>query len=144
MRGRWLGVVVGAGVGKLLPAPAGMVLGMTGFGKSFSVMQMMAGIMLRWPQDDLVIIVSLSGETPSAVEFAQLLRLRDIPFISIIRLHDNTLAGLSTVNLYVSPAEFQLYAEADRPQFKSMMPYFLLVEIWYVKYKIYLQKTLEE
>ena len=41
---------------KLLPAPAGMVLGMTGFGKSFSVMQMMAGIMLRWPQDDLVII----------------------------------------------------------------------------------------
>ena len=95
-------------------------------------------------KDDLVIIVSLSGETPSAVEFAQLLRLRDIPFISIIRLHDNTLAGLSTVNLYVSPAEFQLYAEADRPQFKSMMPYFLLVEIWYVKYKIYLQKTLEE
>lgn len=41
---------------KLLPAPAGMVLGMTGFGKSFAVMQMMAGIMLRWPQDDLVII----------------------------------------------------------------------------------------
>ena len=41
---------------KLLPAPAGMVLGMTGFGKSFAVMQMMAGIMLRWPEDDLVII----------------------------------------------------------------------------------------
>lgn len=33
-----------------------MVLGMTGFGKSFAVMQMMAGIMLRWPEDDLVII----------------------------------------------------------------------------------------
>ena len=29
---------------------------MTGFGKSFAVMQMMAGIMLRWPEDDLVII----------------------------------------------------------------------------------------
>lgn len=41
---------------KLLPAPAGMVLGMTGFGKSFAVMQMMAGIMLRWPEDDLVVI----------------------------------------------------------------------------------------
>ena len=41
---------------KLLPAPAGMVLGMTGFGKSFAVMQMMTGIMLRWPEDDLVVI----------------------------------------------------------------------------------------
>ena len=41
---------------KLMPAPAGMVLGMTGFGKSFAVMQMMAGIMLRWPEDDLVVI----------------------------------------------------------------------------------------
>lgn len=29
---------------------------MTGFGKSFAVMQMMAGIMLRWPEDDLVIM----------------------------------------------------------------------------------------
>lgn len=33
---------------KLLPAPAGMVLGMTGYGKSFSVMQMVTNIMLRW------------------------------------------------------------------------------------------------
>ena len=41
---------------KLMPAPAGMVLGMTGFGKSFAVMQMMTGIMLRWPEDDLVVI----------------------------------------------------------------------------------------
>lgn len=41
---------------KLLPAPAGMVLGMTGYGKSFSVMQMVSSIMLRWPDDDIVLI----------------------------------------------------------------------------------------
>lgn len=41
---------------KLLSAPSGMVLGMTGYGKSFAVMQMMAGIMLRWPEDDIVVI----------------------------------------------------------------------------------------
>lgn len=41
---------------KLLPAPAGMVLGMTGYGKSFSVMQMVTNIMLRWPDDDIVLI----------------------------------------------------------------------------------------
>lgn len=77
------------------------------------------------------------------MEFSRLLQLRDVPLISITRLHDNTLAGLSTVNLYISPAVFHLYDEAGRPQFQSMMPYFLLVEIWYVKYKIYLQKAAE-
>lgn len=41
---------------KLLPAPAGIVLGMTGYGKSFSVMQMVTNIMLRWPDDDIVLI----------------------------------------------------------------------------------------
>ena len=51
-----------------------------------------------------------------------------------------------TVNLYVSPARFQLDKEGDgRPPFQSMMPYFLLLEIWYVKYRMYLhQKELEE
>ena len=94
-------------------------------------------------KDDLVIIVSLSGETPLAVEFAELLQMREIPLISITRLHDNTLASLSTVNLYVSPAVFRIYEDEDHPQFESMMTYFLLVEIWYVKYKLYLQKNLD-
>ncbi len=102
-----------------------------------------ASILRTLTKDDLVVIVSLSGETPLAVEFSRLLQLRDVPLISITRLHDNTVAGLSTVNLYISPAVFHLYNEPDRPQFQSMMPYFLLVEIWYVKYKLYLQQSLE-
>ena len=55
--------------------------------------------------------------------------------ISITKLHDNTLASLSTVNLYISPAEFQLYDAEDGKHisFKSMMPYFMLIEVWYVK-----------
>lgn len=88
-------------------------------------------------KDDLVIMVSLSGETPLAVEFAQKLQLKEVPLISITQLRDNTLASLSTENLYVMPAFFQLYEEEDRPQYQSMMPYFLLIEIWYVKYKMF-------
>ena len=90
-------------------------------------------------KDDLFIIVSFSGESPAVKELAQALKLRDIPFISITRLHDNTLASLSTVNFYVSPARFQLYdKEDDHVAFQSMMPYFILTEIWYVKYCMYL------
>ena len=96
-------------------------------------------------RDDIFIFVSLSGETPIVVDFARELKLRDIQFISITQLHDNTLASLSTVNLYVSPAQFQLYADDDeRPPFKSMMPYFMLVEIWYVKYRLYLQRQKQQ
>ena len=89
----------------------------------------------------LIIFVSLSGETWSALESARELRLRDVPIISITQLHDNTLASLSTTNLYVSPALFQLYsADEERTPYKSMMPYFMLIELWYVKYRLYLQE----
>lgn len=87
-------------------------------------------------EEDLFIFVSLSGETPLVVEFAQKLKLGGIPFISITKLHDNTLAGLSTVNLYITPADFNIQDEEITPvSFKSMLPYFMLIEIWYVKYR---------
>lgn len=97
-------------------------------------------------KDDLFIIVSLLGETPTVVEFARELQLRDIPLISITKLHDNTLASLSTVNLYISPAEFQLYDAEDGKHisFKSMMPYFMLIEVWYVKYRMYVHRLKEK
>ena len=95
--------------------------------------------------DDVFIFVSLSGETTLAVEAARELKLRDIPIISITQLHDNTLASLSTANMYVSPAQFQIYdADEERAPYKSMMPYFVLIEIWYIKYRLYLQKLKEK
>jgi len=53
-------------------------------------------------------------------------------------LHDNSLASLSTENLYITPAIFQLYEVGEnKTPYESMSPYFLLIEIWYVKYKLY-------
>ena len=98
-------------------------------------------VMQTVTRDDLFIIVSLSGETHSVIDFAQQLRWREIPLISITKLHDNTLASLSNVNLYVSPASFQLYqSSAMQVPYQSMMPYFMLLEIWYLKYQIHLQQ----
>ena len=89
-------------------------------------------------KDDLFIIVSFSGESPAVTELGHLLKARDIPFISITRLHDNTLASLSTVNFYISPGQFQLYdKDEERVPFQSMMPYFVLIEVWYVNYCMY-------
>ncbi|MEG2037732.1 MAG: DUF87 domain-containing protein, partial [Ruthenibacterium sp.] len=52
---------------KLLPAPAGAVLGKTGFGKSVAIKLMMIGIALRWPDDD-VIVIDPEGEYGPVVE----------------------------------------------------------------------------
>ena len=115
-----------------------LIYDISGRAEFYSILEMLT-------PDDLFVFVSLSGESPTVTEFGSELRLRDIPFISITKLHDNTLASLSTVNLYVSPATFRLYEGSDeRPAFQSMMPYFLLVETWYVKYRLYVQRQENE
>ena len=89
-------------------------------------------------KDDLFIIVSLSGESHLVTEFSLQLSLKGVPLISITRLHENTLASRSTENLYVFSEQFELNDESQLP-FKTMSAYFLLVEIWYVNYRIYVK-----
>lgn len=90
-------------------------------------------------KDDLFIIVSLSGESHLVTEFSLQLELKGIPLISITRLHENTLASRSIENLYVFSEQFQLNEESQLP-FKTMSAYFLLVELWYVNYRIYVKR----
>ena len=91
-------------------------------------------------KDDLFIFVSLSGESERVVEFAEQLSLKGVPILSITEMRHNTLASRSTENLYVMPAEFALPENEARLQFKSMLAYFLLLEIWYVHYRLYVQE----
>ena len=92
-------------------------------------------------KDDVFIFVSLSGESHHVVEFSSQLQLKGIPLISITTLHENTLASRSTENLYIFSEEFQVN-EPEQTPFKSMFTYFLLIEIWYVNYRVFV-KNLE-
>ena len=89
-------------------------------------------------KDDLFIIVSLGGESHYVAEFSLQLQLKGIPLISVTKLHDNTLASRSTENLYVFSEQFQVNDDSQLP-FKTMSSYFLLLEIWYVNYRIYVK-----
>ena len=86
------------------------------------------------------ILISLSGESERVVEFADQLHLKGVPILSITEMRHNTLAAQSTENLYVMPAEIGLAENEQRLQFKSMLAYFLLLEIWYVHYRLYVQE----
>lgn len=94
-------------------------------------------------KDDLFIFISLSGESERVVEFADRLNLKGVPILSITEMRHNALAARSTENLYVMPAEFALPENEARLQFKSMLAYFLLLEIWYVHYRLYVQEREE-
>ena len=91
-------------------------------------------------KDDLFIFISLSGESERVVEFADRLTLKGVPILSITEMRHNALAARSTENLYVMPAEIGLAENEARLQFKSMLAYFLLLEIWYVHYRLYVQE----
>ena len=90
--------------------------------------------------DDLFIFISLSGESERVVEFADRLALKGVPILSITEMRHNALACRSTENLYVTPAAFDLPENEERMQFKSMLAYFLLLEIFYVHYRLYVQE----
>ena len=90
--------------------------------------------------DDLFLFISLSGESERVVEFADRLALKGVPILSITEMRHNALACRSTENLYVTPAAFDLPENEERMQFKSMLAYFLLLEIFYVHYRLYVEE----
>ena len=97
-------------------------------------------IMDSLTKDDLFIFISLSGESPVVVEFARRLKMKGVPTISITRLSANTLASLSTVNLYILPASFIVVNDKSNTQFINLMPFFLLVEFLYLNCRLYLEE----
>lgn len=85
--------------------------------------------------DDLVVIISLSGESDMVVELAKALRVSHVPTVSITRLKSNTLASLCEENLYINSV--QLPAKYDM-EYEISTPYFILIEYLYLSYQNYL------
>ena len=90
-------------------------------------------------QDDMVIIVSMSGESDAPVELARALKLRNIPTLSITKLKDNTLAFICDENIYISVKEYRIYPEQNYP-YESVAGFFMAMEMLYMEYEIYERK----
>lgn len=91
---------------------------------------------------DLMVIISLSGESSQVVRMAKELHLRGIPIISITKLKDNTLASLSMENIYISSSQFSLCANTKVPLYESMIGYYMMLEMLFVKYEVYRREQL--
>ena len=86
------------------------------------------------PQD-VVILISLSGESAAVVSLAQELRTRHVPAVSITRLKSNTLASLCEEKLYIASTCMTI---APGVEYETTTPYFILIEFLYLSYQNYL------
>lgn len=86
---------------------------------------------------DFVIIISLSGESQEVIKLAEKLRLSGIVTLSITRMKNNTLASLCDENLYINSIELQV---EDNIGYEISTPYFILIELLFLKYQEYLSK----
>jgi RpiR family glv operon transcriptional regulator len=85
--------------------------------------------------EDVFVIISMSGENQFIMNFAKNLKIKNIPIISITKLKDNSLAKLSDYNLYTSTALIpRISNDID---FESLTSYFILIEILFLKYMEY-------
>lgn len=86
------------------------------------------------PQD-LVVIISLSGESEAVLGLAKALRSSHVPAVSVTRLNSNTLASLCEENLYIHSIRLPVKASGE---YEIATPYFILIEYLYLCYQNYL------
>ena len=92
-------------------------------------------------ENDVILIVSKSGESSVLADVMTWLDSRGIPSISLTRYGNNTLAKMSTINLFVDIEEIALL---ENTNFESMTRMFIIMEILFTKLVEYRTGRLRE
>ncbi|WP_152657129.1 MurR/RpiR family transcriptional regulator [Oceanobacillus sp. CFH 90083] len=89
--------------------------------------------------DDLLFIISLSGESKNLDEIIQMIKTRNIKYVSVTTLRNNLLAQNAMFNIYVNSTPFYLYNKVDN---SSFLPFYIVFDMivrkfseWKVKQK---------
>jgi len=91
-------------------------------------------------ENDLIIILSLSGENKPQENILNLMKLKNVPILSITNMSRNRLASKATYNLYYQSTEI---GESTDEIF-SMMPLFQIMDLFYRAYVDYKQINLNQ
>ena len=86
--------------------------------------------------DDLVFIISLSGESEAVLRLAERLRLKGVSLVSITRMQSNRLASVCGENLYINSMGLTGKTGAA---YEVSTPYFILIELLFLRYQLYMQ-----
>lgn len=88
--------------------------------------------------EDLLLIISVSGEGVHMIDFAKRAKIKGVPIISITKQKKNSLAELSSYNLYISTTTVEQNIYKGR--YESMTSYFILSEMLFLRYLEYVEE----
>lgn len=91
--------------------------------------------------NDLVIIISFSGDTPTIFPAIQSLVAKGIPFISVTNLKNNHLARMTPFNLYANSSSNEL---SDDTKLNTFASFFIIGEMLFSHYVDYLKQLQNE
>ena len=92
-------------------------------------------------KNDLVIMISLSGESESTLAYAKQIKMKNIPLIAITKMKANKLVRLSDESIYAGTSVIN--SSMDR-HYETSVLYLILTEILLVKYITYKEKREKE
>lgn len=88
-------------------------------------------------EQDMVMLISLSGENEMAVRAAKMLKARGVYTLSITRLSDNTLSKLCDKSLYIPN---DVLMSKGGVTFETISPYFNVAEVLCIRYMLYIKE----
>lgn len=92
-------------------------------------------------QDDVIIMISFSGENAEVFEFARKLKTQNVPIISITVSRDNTLSHMADEALFVDVPNI---SNPLGPRYQGLASYFILLDFILVKYIKYHERNKSE
>ena len=90
-------------------------------------------------RDDMIVMISFSGENEQIVDFAKKLKTKGTPIMSITATHNNTLSHLADVALYVDVPSI---LNPLGPRYEGLVNYFILIDFILVKYIDYQERKM--
>lgn len=88
-------------------------------------------------EDDLLVVLSLSGDIQEVKDEMTMLKLKDVPILSITSLRNNNLAAMATHNLYFQATPINLNGE----DIFSFLPLFQVTDSLFRAYLDFYQKN---
>lgn len=77
-------------------------------------------------EEELLLIISLSGETKNFEEIIHMIKARNVQYISVTTLKDNLLAQNAMFNIYVNSTPFYLFNGINN---SSFLPYHIVFDV---------------
>ena len=84
--------------------------------------------------DDIVFFISLNGDSKKLIDFAKEMKMKGVYTVSITKMLSNSLSQLCNESLYIQSTEIFI---DNHIKYTVTTPYFILIELLYVKYKLY-------